>query len=280
MSNGYPASKTPVETIIRPHGPGFDIRAIFKFRHLIWSMIHREVLTQFEELYFGFVFVVARPLLMAIIFVLFKHRSGAELGVDMPYIVYVYSGLALWFYFVEAATDTAGSIRKHANLLSKVYYPRLITPMATAAANLVSLLIAMIPLAVLMWYFGVTPGLNAVFLPLVILQTAVLAFSVGTIVASLSLRNRDWERFLAFVLYIGLFVSPVIYADTMLPESVRAYYNLNPMVGPLLALRASLSADIPFPLWQWSYSMALTFFLLASAVALYNRIEAKLADEL
>ena len=280
MSNSYSADNPPVETVIRPHRPGVDLHALFKFRHLIWSMIKREVATEFEELYFGFLFVIARPLLMVAVFVLFKNQSGANVGVEIAYPVYLYSGLVLWFYFVEAASNTAGSVRKHSNLMTKVYYPRLISPMATAAANLVNFAIAIIPLAVMMWYFDVPLGANLLLLPLVVLQTAILAFSVGTIVASLSLRNRDWERLLGFTLYIGLFVSPVIYSDTMLPETLRTYYALNPMVGPLLALRATLSAEIALPLWQWSYSVASTLLFLVGAVALYSRVEAKLADEL
>ena len=191
-------------------------------------------------------------LLFAAVFGFFRHLSGANTYVEVPYVPYVYSGLLLWTYFTDAATNAASAVRMDVALLSKIYYPRLLTPLVPTVSNLVTILIGMVPLSIIMVWNDVHPGWVVLFLPIVILPCIIFALGLGLLVSALSIEDRDWERVLAFGLTIGLWIAPVIYSPEMIPDGVREIYHLNPMSGTLLGFRAVLFNGVPFPAWEWA----------------------------
>jgi lipopolysaccharide transport system permease protein len=271
-----------VVTEIRPSAPGLSVvlAELWQFRHLLVALVWRNVRLEFDATRLGSAWAVARPILFTLVFVLFRGLSGANTRVDLPYALYVFSGLVLWTYFLDAATSSAGAIRLDSALLSKVYYPRLLTPLVPVIAALVSVLIALLPLALLMAYYGVRPGWPIVLLPVVLVQVAALALGVGTIVSAVSIENRDWERVLTFLLSLGLWVSPVIYAPSMIPDSLRWLYVLNPMVGLLQAYRAALFDGLPLAVSDWLLSLVTTLAVLALGIWAFRRTESYLADRL
>jgi homopolymeric O-antigen transport system permease protein len=271
-----------VVTEIRPVAPGLRVvlAELWQYRHLFVALVWRNVRVEFDASRLGSAWAVARPILFTTVFVLFRGLSGANTHVDLPYALYVFSGLVLWTYFLDAATSSAGAIRLDSALLTKVYYPRLLTPLVPVVASLVSIAIALVPLAAMMIWFGVRPGWLVLLLPVVLIQAAALALGVGTIVSSISIENRDWERALAFMLSIGLWLSPVIYAPGMIPEMFRSLYHVNPMVGLLLAFRAVLFEGFPLPVWDWLYSLGCTMVVVAFGIGAFRRSEARLADRL
>lgn len=271
-----------VVTVIRPPAPGFgvDLRELWQYRHLFVALIWRNVRVEFDATRLGSLWAIARPILFTLVFVLFRGFSGANTHVELPYALYVFSGLVLWMYFLDAATSSAGAIRMDSALLTKVYYPRLLTPLVPVVAALVSVGIALVPLVGMMVWFGIHPGWPVLLLPLVLIQAMAMALGVGTVISSISIENRDWERALAFVLSIGLWLSPVIYAPSMIPEPIHTLYHLNPLVGMLLAFRATLFDGFPLPTWEWAYSGACTLVILALGVWAFRRTEASLADRL
>lgn len=269
-------------TEIGPAGPG--IWAVFaelwQFRHLFLALVWRNVRVEFDASRLGSAWAIARPILFTLVFVLFRGFSGANTHVDLPYALYVFSGLVLWMYFLDAATSSAGAIRLDSALLTKVYYPRLLTPLVPVVASLVNIVIASVPLVAMMLWFGIRPGWLVLLLPVVLAQAIALALGVGTLVSAISIENRDWERALAFLLSLGLWLSPVIYAPDMIPGALRVLYHLNPMVGLLLAFRAVLFDGLPVPVWNWLYSVCCTALILALGVWAFRRTEARLADRL
>jgi lipopolysaccharide transport system permease protein len=269
-------------TEIRPAGPGFFVvlSELWQFRHLFTALVWRNVRVEFDATRLGSAWAIARPILFTLVFVLFRGFSGANTHVDLPYALYVFSGLVLWMYFLDAATSSAGAIRLDSALLTKVYYPRLLTPLVPVVASLISVVIALVPLIAMMVWFGVRPGWQVVFLPVVLLQAVALALGVGTLVSAISIENRDWERALAFLLSLGLWLSPVIYAPDMIPGVLRNLYHLNPMVGLLLAFRAVLFDGFPLPMGDWLYSMVCAVSILAFGIWAFRRTEANLADRL
>jgi lipopolysaccharide transport system permease protein len=270
------------EVVIKPPGEllRLDLGEFYRYRYLLKTLIWRNLRTQFDEQYFSMAWVCVRPLLFVAVFAAFRKLSSANTHVAIPYALYLYSGLALWYYFVEATSETASAVRNDAHLLTKVYYPRLITPLVPTLAHLANLAVSLTPLALMMAWYQVGPGWRLILLPVVIAQTACLALGLGALFAALTLTNRDWERFLGFGLYLGLFVSPVIYSPEMIPESVRLAYFVNPMAGGLLAFRAALFAAEPFPGWQWLYSAAVSFCVLLLGIRVYRAAEAGFADRL
>lgn len=271
-----------VEIVIRPALStfGVDLRELWQFRHLFAALVWRNVRVEFDATRLGSAWAVARPILFTLVFVLFRGFSGADTRVELPYALYVFSGLVLWTYFLDAATASAGAVHLDAALLTKVYYPRLLTPLVPVAASLVSIGIALVPLVVMMLWFGVYPGWPVLLLPVVLVLCVALALGVGTIVSALSIENRDWERALSFVLSIGLWLSPVIYAPSMIPDRLRDLYHLNPMVGILLGFRAALFDGFPIPVWELGYSAICAAVILTLGIWAFRRTEVQLADRL
>jgi lipopolysaccharide transport system permease protein len=269
-------------TEIRPAGPGFCVvlAELWQFRHLFTALVWRNVRVEFDATRLGSAWAIARPILFTLVFVLFRGFSGANTYVDLPYALYVFSGLVLWMYFLDAATSSAGAIRLDSALLTKVYYPRLLTPLVPVVASLISIIIALVPLIAMMIWFGVRPGWEIILLPIVLIQAVALALGVGTLVSAISIENRDWERALAFLLSLGLWLSPVIYAPDMIPGVLRGLYHLNPMVGLLLAFRAALFDTFPLALGDWLYSLGCSVAILALGIWAFRRTEANLADRL
>ena len=270
------------ELIIRPpSGFGkFDPAEYYRYRHMLMSLVNRDIKSQFDEMYLGVVWAIIRPLSVALVFSLFKSFSGANTYVHVPYILFVYSGLMLWYYFTDATMQTSGSIRKDANIISKIYFPRLIIPAVPIISNLVGLAISTVPLLLMMAWYQTAPGWSVLLLPLVLLQCMALVLGVGTLFAAITISNRDLEQFLSFLLYIGLFVSCVFFVPQMVPEWARAVLMINPMAGTLMALRACLFEGFDFPTLHWIYSVIVSLLSVVVGVLAFRRAEAVFVDKL
>lgn len=271
-----------IEVVIRPASNTLRLNfwELYRYRHLFWSLVRRDIKLQFESMYLGVAWVTARPLLMVTLFVFFKRFSGANLHVPISYSLYVYSGLILWFYFIEATTLTSKAIQKNASLITKVYYPRIINLLVPPLASLYGLGIALIPLLIMMIWQNTFPGWQLILLPGVMMGTALLALATGTIFAVLSLNSMDFDRLLGQILYIGLYVSPVLFAPGLIPESAHVVYHLNPMAGFLMAFRSALFGNYPFPTWQFAYALVATLLLTLGSLFVYQKAEISLADKL
>ena len=257
-----------------------SLREVWTYRTLLHSMVLRRLKAEFNQQYLAYVWPVFRPLLMVLIFTLFRNLSEARMGVSIPYPVYVYSGLILWFMFTEAVLETATSIKQNAALIKKVYFPKIFSPLAAVIANFVIFAISIIPLSGMMILYGVHPGWNIFFLPIVLLQVSMLVFGIGCIFASIGLENNDWDRFLGYILYVGIFVSPVIYAPAMIPEWARFFYSLNPMVGLLTAFRWTLFSDFPIALNELLFSSIFVLIIAFVGLLLFQRAEKHFVDRL
>lgn len=270
------------EIVIRPpRGMSrLDISELFSYRHMLASMVRRNIKTDFEGMYLGVVWAVIRPTTLAIIFGLFRDISGTGANHTIPYMLYVYSGLVLWYYFTDATMQVAGSVKKDAAIIKKVYFPRLITPIVPVLSNLSNLAIATVPLILMMSWYGLWPGMSILLLPLVIIQCMCMVFGIGSLFAAFTIANRDLEQFLSFILYIGLFVSPILFWPDLLPVWAKWFVSVNPMTGTLLALRAVLFDGTAFPVAQWIYSCAFTAFIVLIGAYAYRYNEASIGDRL
>lgn len=270
------------EVIIRPPKPvGLSqLWELLRFRSVLFSMAHRKVKSEFGDLTLGMFWVVARPLLMTAIFIWLKHVSQAMTGVTVSYGAYLYSGLILWFFFVESVSRVAGAVGSDAGLLRKIYFPRLISPISGLLAQLAGFLLSLLPLVFMMIYLEIVPGWRLVLLPLVLLQCMLLAFGIGCIFSALSLQHKDWERLLSLLLYVGLFLSPVIYSPEMLPPVAQKFYMLNPMSGVLLAFRSGLFTDVPWPMTEWLVSWVIALIIAVVGLFSFQRAERVLMDRL
>ncbi|SEH30270.1 ABC transporter permease [Magnetospirillum fulvum] len=270
------------EIIIQPPNAfaKIDLVELWAYRSLLKSMVRRRLKAEFDQQYLAYVWAVFRPLLMVLLFSLFRNLSEARMGVDIPYPLYVYGGLILWFFFTEAVQQTATSVKHNAGLIQKVYFPRIISPLSAIIANSASFAITVVPLVLMMVWYGSYPDWRIILLPAVLLQIAVLIFGLGCIFAALGLSGNDWDRFLGFSLYVGLYVSPVIYSPSMLPTNALPYYSVNPLVGTLMAFRASLFHGSPWPQWEWAYSCAFSLIVAVVGLVMFQRAEKHIVDRL
>lgn len=283
MSSPAKTDSTIAETIIQPNRPlGFrDFIEAWSYRSLLWSMTVRLVRTELADLHLGVIWMVARPLLMLAVFTMWRQLSGANMGVSIEYPVYLYSGLIMWFFFANAVQKTAGAVRRDAGLIRKVYFPRVLSPLSSTFSQFYGFAISMVPLVGLMIWFGTVPDWKLLLLPVLLFQCALLIFGLGCLFAALTVNSNDWDRALSLALYIGLFVSPVIFSPALLEESRGWWiYHLNPMSGTLLAFRATLSGEMVFPVWEWVYSCGFSIVAVLVGFYMFQRLERALLDRI
>jgi lipopolysaccharide transport system permease protein len=257
-----------------------DVRELIAYRGLVVSLFRRRVRAEFDRQHLAFLWVIARPALLVLCFSMFKRLSSAETGGAVPYPLFVYSGIVFWYFFADAVMETASSIRNDAAIIQKVYFPRLISPVVALLANSYLLAIGLVPVIGLMVYYGIFPSVRLLLLPAIFAQLCLLVFGLGCLFAAISITSRDWERFLGFALYIGLFLSPVFYSLEMIPYDLRLFYAVNPMVGTLEALRSSLLMDVPWPAGAWAYSVGFSAAICAFGLAAFKTAEKFFVDKL
>jgi len=277
-----PASPALEEVLIRPPGAfaHLHLKELYRFRGTLWRKVKQKVRLQYDDMWLGFFWAVARPVILVLVFWAFRGLSQAQTGVSIPYALYVYSGLVVWFYFTDVSTGVAMSLLKDASLIQKVYFPRLLSPLSHLIAETYNLALAAAPLLLGMAVFGEYPGWRLVLFPMVLGQIMLLALGLGMLFSAMVLSSRDWERFLKFSLYVGLWLSPVVYSVDMIPRKYEILYLLNPMSGSLLAVRSTLFRHFDFPWSSWLYALAFSVVLLGVGLLCFQRSERTLADRI
>lgn len=270
------------EIVIRPPGAfsSLDWRELWRYRGTLARKIKQRVRIQYDDMLFGFLWAVARPLIMVFVFWAFRGLANAQMGVTIPYPLYLYSGLVVWFFFTDAVTAVAMSLQRDAGIIQKVYFPRLLSPLSHLLSETYNLLLAAVPLAIMMVLWGEPPGWRLLLLPMVLAQLLLLCLGVGMIFSALALRSRDWERLMKFALYVGLWVSPVIYSVDRIPGNYQLLYLFNPMSGTLLGMRSTLFGHFEFPWGSWLHALGFSLLLIIAGLLAFQRSQRFLADRI
>ena len=254
-----------------------ELRDLWAFRELLYFLTWRDVKVRYKQTELGVAWAIIQPLLTMLIFTLFFGRLAGVPSDNVPYPIFAYAGLLPWTFFANAITNSGNSLVGSANLITKVYFPRMIIPGAAVAAGLVDFAIAFVILVVLMFYYGVVPGWGLLmFLPLVLLTT-LLAAGMGMWLSGLNVKYRDVRFALPFLIQLWMFVSPVIYPASFLPAKFRWFLSLNPMTGIIEGFRASLFGH-RFNWGSLGISTVITLALLLYASYSFRRMEKTFAD--
>lgn len=267
--------------VIRPRGPYWRKvpREVVDARFLFWNMTRAAAKAPYAGTYLGPVWTMLRPLVFLAVIMLLKRWSGARVDEYIPYALYLYSGLILWWYFVDATKQASKSIFQYRGLITKIYYPRIITPAVPVFARVADLLVQLIPLVVLMVYFGEGPGAGLALAPLVIANMILLCLGLGYLFSALSAVVVDVERLLDYLLYVGLFLSPVLYSIRTVPsEYVEIFAFANPTVGPLLMWRSVLFDSVPPAYTLWGLSLFSTALIFVLGAWLFSRVESSMSE--
>jgi lipopolysaccharide transport system permease protein len=275
-SYGLPV--TPLITI-RPSKPWapLDLHSLWSYRELLYFLIWRDIKVRYKQTLLGAAWAILQPLVMMIVFTFFFSYLARIPTEGIPSAVFYYTGLTAWIFFSNAALNGANSLLGNTNLITKVYFPRLIIPSAAIGAGLVDLAIAALLLIALMLYYGLalTWGLF-MLLPLSILLTA-LALGVGILFAALNAKYRDVRYLLPFLLQVWMFVSPIIYPLSLVPAQWRWVLYLNPLTGVIEGFRSSLFGK-PLDWSALAYSLVFTVVLLATSAYAFRRMERSFAE--
>ncbi|MBA3514346.1 MAG: ABC transporter permease [Pyrinomonadaceae bacterium] len=255
-----------------------DFRELWAYRELFYFLVWRDLKVRYKQTVLGVAWAIIQPLFTMLIFTLFFGRLAGVPSDDVPYPVFVYAGLLLWTFFANAVTTSGNSLVGNANLLSKVYFPRLFIPSAAVGAGLVDLAIAFVILVGLMIYYSVVVTWGILMLPVLVLLTTLLAVGVGTWLSALNVKYRDIRFALPFLIQIWMFVSPIIYPPSFVPEKWRWLLALNPLTGIIDSFRVSLFSHREFNWGMLAISTVITLALLAYSAYAFWRMEENFAD--
>jgi lipopolysaccharide transport system permease protein len=232
---------------------------------------------RYKQTAFGVAWVVIQPLVAVLIFSLVFGRVARLSSGDIPYPVFIYSGLVLWTYFSGTLDSVAQSLVQNRDLVTKTYFPALIAPLALVLPGLVDLLVSLVVVAVVMGAYGVAPGAAVLLLPLWIALCVLHVLAAGMWLAALNVQYRDVRHTLSFLIQIWLFASPVVYTSGLVDGRWRYVYALNPMVGVIDGFRWSL-IDSSAPSADAFVSLAAGLALLAGGLLYFARAERRFAD--
>lgn len=265
--------------IIRPPSKWIpiDLEELWNYRELLTSFTKRDIKIRYKQTALGFLWVIIQPLFMVLIFSFFFGGLAKIPSDDIPYPLFVLAALLPWTLFAEGLTRSTTSMVTNSQIMTKVYFPRLIMPISGILSPLVDFVVSMSLLAVFMAYYGFVPTLNVVFLPLFILLALVTSLAVGLWLSALNVKYRDFQYTVPFIIQLWLFASPVVYPASMLPESVRFLYGLNPLAGVIEGFRWSLlGTDMPGAMML--VSVGVVVFLLITGIFYFRRMEQYYAD--
>jgi len=263
----------PLEIIIEPRrGSKFsDWKELVQYRDLFRFMVWKNIRTRYAQSALGVGWALIQPLFTMLVFTVIFGRLAKVDSNGVPYAIFSYAALVPWTYFGNALTESTSSLLTNANMLRKVYFPRVILPFASVTARLVDFLIAILFLGVLMIGYGVKPNLNTVFVPLLIGILVFSAAGMGLWLTAIAIQYRDVAYAMNFIVQLLMYAAPVVYPTTLIPEWLQPWYALNPVVGVIEGFRSALLGTIPMP-WSWIGTGGISSMVLLASGFTYFRI--------
>lgn len=254
-----------------------DLRELWAYRELLWVLARRDVQVRYRQTLLGAGWALVRPVMTMVVFSVVFGRFAGMPSNGLPYPVFVLAGLLPWTFFAGAVGAAGGSLVGSAGLVGKVYFPRLLLPLAAIGVGLVDLLIATAVLLGLMAYYGLAFTAQLLTVPLVVLLLATTAAAFGILVAALSVTYRDVQQLVPYALQVWMFLSPVIYPVELFPERWRWLLALNPLTGLIGGFRAAFLGQ-PLDVAALAVAVAASLPLLAAAIVVFQRSERRFAD--
>ncbi|NOY44890.1 MAG: ABC transporter permease [Deltaproteobacteria bacterium] len=247
-----------------------DWKELVEYRDLFAFMVWRNIRTRYAQSALGVGWALIQPFFSMLVFTVIFGRLAKVDSNGVPYAIFSFTALVPWTYFANAVTESSSSLVANAHMLSKVYFPRVVLPLASVVARGVDFLIALAFLTVLMVWFGVYPSWNVLILPLLMAVLVLTASGLGLWFTALAIQYRDIAYAMNFIMQLLMYAAPVVYPTTLVPAAVQPWYALNPMVGVIEGFRSALLGTIPMP-WEWIGTGALSALLLSVSGLVYFR---------
>ncbi|ABQ26538.1 ABC transporter permease [Geotalea uraniireducens] len=255
-----------------------DLTSVWQYREMLYFLVWRDVIVRYKQTALGAAWVILQPLITMLIFTLIFGNFAKIPSDGIPYPVFAFSALLPWSYFSQALAKSSSSVVNSSNLVTKIYFPRLLIPLAASVSPVVDLFFSFLVLLVLMAWFNIAPTWGLLALPLFLGLAIMTALAVGLWTSALNVRYRDVGNIILFLSQVWMYASPVAYPVSMVPVKWRLLYSLNPMVGVIEGFRwALLGKESPdFMLMAVSSSVVLA--LLAGGIVYFKRMEQTFAD--
>lgn len=277
-----PARQLPAEPVTRIQPPRFwertDFAELWAHREVLYFLMWRDLKVRYKQTVLGAAWVILQPLLITAVFAIFLGRLIKVPSDGVPYPIFAFAALLLWTFVSNAVLSSTYSLVVNSQIITRVYFSRLLIPAAAVGVRVVDLLIASVVLVGLMLYYRVPVSSSILMFPVFVVLVTLLTFAIGVLGASSNVRYRDVGTVLPILLQVWMFVSPVVYSSSILPQRLRLLYSLNPLVGIINGFRASLF-HLPFDWPSIIISAIVTLPLLVVSVHLFRRMESSFADD-
>lgn len=267
-------------TIIEPvHGWfNLNLRELWTYRELFWILALREVQLRYRQTILGVAWVVIQPLMTTAIFTVIFGRLLNINSDNVSYGLFAFAGLLPWGVFSQSIQRAGISLTRDIRLITRIFFPRIIIPVANAMSTLVDFLVSLTIFIFLLVIYKIPISVNILSIPIFLIFNLLLAIGVGIIFAALNVYYRDFTYVLPFVIQIWLYASPLVYSSTVIPKSWAWIYDLNPMVGIIDGFRWAFFGTTNFPLHSLSYSIVVSLVIFVIGLLIFQRLERKFAD--
>ena len=270
----------PLVVLIQPRKGwlNFDLAALYRYRELLYFLIWRDVLIRYKQTAIGITWVILQPLLTMIVFTVIFGRLAKLSSDGLPYPVFSFAALLPWNYFAQAISRSGISLVNNSNLISKIYFPRLIVPISGALGPLVDFAVSFVILLGMMAWYGIAPTWGVLALPFFTLLAVVTSVAVSLYLSALNVKYRDVGQAIPFLVQFWMYASPVVYSLTIIPENWRLLYSLNPMVGVIEGFRWALLGKPRPDFAVMAVGAAVASALLLGGLIYFKRTERFFAD--
>lgn len=255
-----------------------SLKELWEYRELLYFLVWRDVKVRYKQTALGAAWAIIQPVMMMVVFSLFFGYLAKVPSDGIPYPIFTFCALLPWQLFAHALTESSNSLVANERLITKVYFPRLVVPIAAVLGGMVDFAIAFVILVVMMIYYGIVPTWAIVTLPAFILLAIMTALGVGLWLSALNVQYRDVRYTIGFLIQFWLFATPVAYSSSIVPEKWRPLYGLNPMAGVVEGFRWALLGKSEPPGALLGVSVAVVIMILVGGLYYFRRMEQQFAD--
>lgn len=255
-----------------------DLKGLWQYRELLYFLCWRDIKVRYKQTVLGAAWAIIQPFFTMVVFSLFFGRLAKIPSDGLPYTVFCYAALVPWTFFANGLSQASDSLVSNSNLIKKVYFPRLVIPIATVLSGIVDFVLAFLVLLGMMFYYGLTPTIHILLLPAFLLLALVTALGVALWLSAMNVQFRDVRYVIPFVIQFWLFATPIAYPSSLLSEPWRTFYGINPMVGVVEGFRwALLGTDAGLSLMSLVSSITAVVILI-TGLFYFRRMEKSFAD--
>ena len=254
-----------------------DVRELWAHHEVCYFLVWRDLKVRYKQTVLGSAWVILQPVLMTLVFAIFLGKLVRVPSDGLPYALFAYAGLLPWTFLNNAVSSSSQSLIGSAPLITKIYFPRLLIPLASVVVRLADFIIAAVILSGLLLYYGIAPGWGLLIFPALIVELTLLALGLGLWSAAMNVKYRDVGTLLPVALQLWMFASPIVYPASIVPAKWRLLYALNPLTGIIEGMRASLFNG-KFDWRSLSMSLVIVMLILVYASYAFRRMEERIAD--